>query len=81
MVLRIDHPDANRLAQELAELTGEPLDAAVVMAVSPRLKRVRDRLGVRDELGDLIANVSTYPVLNALTPEQIIGYDEDGLPT
>jgi antitoxin VapB len=81
MVLRIDHPDANRLAQELAELTGEPLDAAVVMAVSQRLKRVRDRLGVRVELADLIANVATYPVLNALTPEQIIGYDEDGLPT
>jgi antitoxin VapB len=81
MVLRIDHPDADRLAQELAELTGEPLDAAVVMAVSQRLERVRDRLGVRRELADLLANVATYPVLNALTPEQIIGYDKDGLPT
>jgi antitoxin VapB len=81
MVLRIDHPDANRLAHELAELTGEPLDAAVVTAVSQRLERVRDRLGVRGELADLIANVATYPVLNALTPEQIIGYDKDGVPT
>ncbi len=41
MSLNIKNEEAHRLAQELAELTGESITAAVTEAVRERLHRVR----------------------------------------
>jgi antitoxin VapB len=44
--LNIKNEEAHRLAQELAELTGESMTAAVTEAVRQRLDRVRRERGV-----------------------------------
>jgi antitoxin VapB len=41
MSLNIKNPEAHRLAEELAKLTGESMTAAVTTAVRERLDRVR----------------------------------------
>ena len=41
MAMNIKNPETDRLAKELAELTGESMTAAVTEAVRERLERVR----------------------------------------
>jgi antitoxin VapB len=41
MSLNVKHPDAHRLARELADLTGETLTEAVTTALRQRLARER----------------------------------------
>jgi antitoxin VapB len=81
MTLKIDSPEADRLAEELAELTGEPIEAAVTKALRDQLARQKevDRVlaGVR-RISDRFASL---PVLDPRTPDEILGYDDNGLPT
>lgn len=84
MALSIEDPEADRLAHELARLTGESLTGAVTRALQERLEREwkrRDKPGRRAErLERIIADLERAPVLDARTAEEIIGYDEHGLP-
>jgi antitoxin VapB len=43
MGLNIKNPEAERLAHELAEVTGESLTGAITVAVRERLDRIRDQ--------------------------------------
>jgi antitoxin VapB len=52
MTLNIKNPEAQRLARELAALTGESMTAAITEAVRERLARVR-----RDRQGPLAAHL------------------------
>lgn len=83
MAMNIKNPEAERLAHELAELTGESLTAAVTEAVRERLQRVRDRsgAGMAERLlaiGRDVASRLSDPYRNADHGE--ILYDERGLP-
>ena len=52
MALNIKHPEATRLARELAELTGESLTDAVTTALRDRLSTVQrktERAGRREK--------------------------------
>lgn len=83
MRLNVDHPDADRLARELAETTGEPLSEAVVQALRERLVREQRRQQVprlRDQLRVIRQRCATLPVLDPRSPEEILGYDEHGVP-
>lgn len=83
MALSIKDPEADRLARELAARTGETLTAAVVTALRERLDRERRRkraLPLREELAAIRERVAALPVLDARTPDEIIGYDQHGLP-
>jgi len=83
MALSIKHPEADRLARELAAKTGENLTEAVMNALRERLARQQGRkrvLRLRDELRAISERCQTLPVLDARTPEQILGYDDRGLP-
>ena len=80
MALSIKNDEADQLARELAETTGESLTDAVVMSLRQRLERERRKPGAIKKLLDLAAEVATYPVLDDRTPDEIIGYDEHGLP-
>jgi len=84
MALSIKHPEADRLARELAALTGETLTDAVVIALRERLARQTGRARVvplREELATIRQRCASLPVLDDRTPEEIIGYDSQGLPT
>jgi antitoxin VapB len=82
MALSIKSDEADRLARELAEETGETLTEAVVVALRERLERQRAvrGSGMRERLARLAADVAAMPVLDDRTPEEIIDYGEDGLP-
>jgi antitoxin VapB len=82
MALSIKNDEADRLARELAATTGETLTEAVVMALRERLDRQRTRCaaGVTQRLERLAAEVQALPVLDARSADEIIGYDDRGLP-
>ena len=83
MALNIKHPEADRLARELAATTGESLTDAILTALRERLERHR-RAGAtirpKDLLREVRQRLSRYPVLDSRTPDEILGYDEQGLP-
>jgi antitoxin VapB len=83
MVLSIKKEEADRLARELARTTGESMTDAVVIALQERLDRVRRQhaTGVAQRLRRLSAEVQNLPVLDARPADDIVGYDEHGLPT
>lgn len=85
MALNIRNREAERLAAELAECTGETKTDAVIRALRDRLSRIRNRQarsrrGLMDELNDIALHCASLPVLDKRTGDDILGYDDDGLP-
>ncbi len=83
MTLSIRNREAERLAAALAALTGETKTEAVTRALRDRLARVRrERVGRRlaDELDEIALHCARLPVLDPRPPEEILGYDEHGVP-
>lgn len=83
MALNIKNPETDRLAHELAEATGETITTAVTNALSERLSAVRrrqERARVHAEIADLQAFVASLPDRDTGTPDELLGYDEFGLP-
>lgn len=83
MALSIKNPEADRLARELAKTTGESLTEAVVRALRERLRRERGRLRaprLRDELRAIRERCSKLPVLDPRSADEVLGYDDSGLP-
>lgn len=83
MAFSIKNDDADRLARELAGLTGESLTEAVLVSLRERLQREqsRRRVGAADRLRRLAAEVATLPITDTRSPEEILGYDERGVST
>ncbi len=84
MALSIKNDEADRLARELTELTGESLTDAVVISLRERLIRKRAHLDNRpmaERLMEIGRQCASLPVLDDRTPDEILGYDENGLPT
>ncbi len=80
MVLSIKSAAADQLARELAELTGESITEAVVESLRARLDAERRRQRDRG-LDDIIERFQKLPRLDEREPEDVIGYDEHGLPS
>lgn len=83
MALNIRNPETERLANELADQTGETKTAAVTRAIRERLERVRrERHGRNraDELQAIAAHCARLPVHDRRPPDEILGYNEHGLP-
>ncbi|KSB91558.1 hypothetical protein AS593_18010 [Caulobacter vibrioides] len=83
MSLYIRNAEADRLARELVERTGETLTEAVVVALRERLDRTPGRA---DDLEARLARiraiqdrVAETPVLREGSDEELL-YDADGLP-
>ncbi len=84
MSFSIKNSEADRLVRQLTGLTGETLTGAVVAALRERLERVRARKSGRslaDELDEIAIRCAALPLLDPRSPEEILGYDEHGLPT
>lgn len=83
MALSIKDTEADALARELAKATGESLTEAVTVALRERLLRVRGRRrgsALLDDIREIQEMVARAPILDDRTAEEIIGYDEHGLP-
>ena len=83
MALSIKNPEADRLARELAAVTGETITEAVLGAIRARLVRETGWTpeGARAEIDRIVAELARAPILDDRTADEIIGYDEHGLPT
>ena len=83
MALDIKGRQADRLARELAAETGETITTAVTVAVRERLERVRGAVPHEQRLHEIrkiSGRSAALPVLDERSTEQILGYDESGLP-
>ena len=82
MALSIKHPEADRLARELATRTGESITEAIIAALKERLQREQRRYRPRleDEIMAISKRSAALSRRTGRTPEEIIGYDERGLP-
>ena len=83
MALSIKHDEADRLARKLSRLTGESLTEAVVVALRERLERRQARgtaRPVHEELMEVGRRCASRSVLDARTADEILGYDEHGVP-
>ena len=82
LALNIKNPEADRLARELAARTGETITETVVKALRERLKRetAKTPVGLKDEIMAISRRSGRLPRRTGQTPEQIIGYDEWGVP-
>ena len=83
MALSIKTDEADRLARELAEATHETLTQAVTTALRERLERVRSeqRSEYEQRWQRLIDEYQELPEADSRSADEIIGYDEHGLPT
>jgi antitoxin VapB len=83
MALNIRNLKTERLADTLAKLTGESKTEAVTRALQERLVRVRrerSRRRLADELDEIGGHCASLPVLDPRRAEEILGYDENGMP-
>ena len=84
MPLSIKDPKADKLARELAQRTGESITQAVITALRERLVREQRKDEAIDSLVDEVMDIGRHcaalPLLDARSPDEIIGYDEHGLP-
>lgn len=83
VALSIKHDEADRLARALAKATGESLTETVVNALRERFDRVRrPRRAKRlhTEIRAIQKRVARLPELDSRSADQILGYDENGLP-
>jgi antitoxin VapB len=84
MALSIKSIETERLARDIAARTGESLTGAIQKALEERLERLNNnRRGqaLAAQIDDILERVDAMPDLDARTPEEIIGYDENGLPS
>jgi antitoxin VapB len=75
--------ETEELASALAKLTGETKTEAVTQALRERLQRIRRaraRRRLADELDEIALHCSALPVRDTRTADEIMGYDEHGLP-
>jgi antitoxin VapB len=83
LALNIKDPVTEKSVRELAALTGEGVTTAVRKAAEERLQRIRrDRAGrsLAAELLRIGKRCAALPDLNSRSADEILGYDEHGLP-
>jgi antitoxin VapB len=77
----IKNAEAERLAKELARVTGTTVTASVIDAFEQALRRARGRKAapsVREAILEVSERCAALPDLDARSAEEILGYDERG---
>ena len=83
MPLSIKSYGTERLAREIAARTGESLTGAIQTALQERLERLsrpQQNRNVTNQLREILRRVDRLPILDSRSPDEIVGYDENGLP-
>ena len=83
MAISLKDAETDRLAREVAALTGETLTEAVRKALAERLdreRRRRDAKGLIERLNEIASHCAALPDVDARSADEIIGYDDLGLP-
>jgi antitoxin VapB len=84
MPLNIKDPATEKSVRELAAITGETVTTAVRRAAEERLQRVRRgnaSSSLADEILEIGKRCAALPDLDGRSADEILGYDEHGLPS
>lgn len=84
MPLHIKDPVTHDLARQLAAMTGTTISQAVREAISEklaRLEKAKQPAHLSASLNAIVDNFQQLPILDNRTTEEILGYDEHGLPS
>jgi len=82
--LSIRNPETEKLARQVSRLTGETLTDAISKSLAERLerlKRAHKERSLRRDIDEILARVDALPELDTRTVDEILGYDENGLPS
>ena len=83
MALSLKDAETDRLAREVAKLTGESLTEAVRVALAERLERERRKRGhgksLVERLTEIALHCAALPTYDPRAPDEIIGYDDKGM--
>jgi antitoxin VapB len=83
MALSIKNETTERLARQVAEQAGESITEAIQKSLTERLQRLTTRRRTRvlaGHLDDILRRVDALPTLDPRSADEILGYDEQGLP-
>ena len=82
MAININDPETDRLARAVAVATGVSLTEAIREALRDRLEREshRSRRGLGVEVRRIQERLARIPVLDGRSADEIVGYDDHGLP-
>ena len=82
MALSIKSSEAEALVRRISALTGEGLTTAITIALRERLERLEHNQtrSLADQLDEIASRCAALPDLDTRTAEEIIGYDEHGVP-
>ena len=84
MPLSIKNDATERLARQVADETGESITEAIQRSLEERWERLKARRRSRvlsRQVEDILSRVDRMPSVDNRTPDEILGYDENGLPT
>jgi antitoxin VapB len=83
MPLSIKNDDTERLARQVASATGESLTEAIHKALQERWHKLsanRRHKVLTGQIEDLLRRVDSLPTLDSRPEDEILGYDEHGVP-
>lgn len=83
MALSIRNPRAEKLARQVAAESGESLTDAIINALEERLERLRGRRTapeVVEEIMKISHRCRVLPDRDQRSADEILGYDDKGLP-
>ena len=83
MALSIRNPQAEKLAREVAAESGESLTEAIIHALEERLERLKGRrttTDVAEEIMKISLRCRALPEKDQRSADEILGYDERGIP-
>jgi antitoxin VapB len=80
MAINIKNAEADRLARELSQITGETITEAVIKSLAERLEREKNKqttsLPLQEELLGIAKRYQALPTLDNRTEEEILGYND-----
>lgn len=84
MPFSIKHPEADRLAREIARATGSTLTEAVLESLRDRLTRLeqkqQDHALLIEEVMGISQHCASLPLRDNRSEAEILGYDDAGIP-
>ena len=85
MALVIDNPETERLVEELARKTGHKPEDAIAELIREKLGGDRaeeplDPPDIWERIKEIQDEVASYPDVDTRSADELIGYDEYGVP-
>ena len=83
-MIKINDQTTERLARQVAHETGESLTDAIRVSLEERLQRLKAKQNpsiLRNQVEEVLARVDALPTLDSRSADEILGCDENGIPT